>query len=91
LLGGATVVSIVTAVGNSHVKKALAGTLTPKQITDLFESTESIKMLPLELQTVVKRVFVESFNLQLLVMIGFAVGGVVTALLIWKRHQYRMM
>ncbi|KAF7592492.1 hypothetical protein BBP40_012782 [Aspergillus hancockii] len=86
-LGGATVVSIVTAVGNGYVKKAVSGLLTEAQIQDVFRSTESIKMLPGDLQVVVRRAFVESFNLQLLVVLAFATAGVFAVFLMWQKEQ----
>ncbi|KAI9740045.1 MAG: hypothetical protein M1818_004796 [Claussenomyces sp. TS43310] len=89
-LGGGVVVSIVTAVGNSWIKNALSKSLTPLQILAIFRSTEVINTLPASLQTVVREDFVESFNLQMRIVLGFSVAGVLTTLLMWQRVQVRV-
>ncbi|KAK3302903.1 major facilitator superfamily domain-containing protein [Chaetomium strumarium] len=90
-LGSATVVSIVTAVGNTWLRNELSGTLSPEQIQAIFRSSDAIRMLPTaELERLVRGRFVESFNLQMHIVLGFAVAGVITALLMWQRNQVRV-
>lgn len=65
--------------------------LTPEQIQGVFRSSDAIKALPTaELESMVRSSFVESFNLQMHVVLGFAVAGVFTALLMWQRIQVRV-
>ncbi|KAI0388600.1 drug resistance transporter [Xylariaceae sp. FL0594] len=86
-LGSAVVVSITTAVGNSWVRDRLSGTLTSKQIQDIFRSSATISDLSPELEAVVRKVFVQSFNLQFHIILGFAVASAFSILLMWKRKQ----
>ncbi|KAK4248390.1 multidrug resistance protein 3 [Corynascus novoguineensis] len=90
-LGSATVISIVTAVGNTWLRDELSGTLTPEQIQAIFRSSDAIRALPTEeLERMVRGRFVESFNLQMHIVLGFAVAGVFTVLLMWQRNQVRV-
>lgn len=89
-LGGNVVVSIVTAVGNSWIKQALSGKMTREQISAIFRSSEVIETLPLSLSTLVREDFVESFNLQMKVVLGFTVAGILTTLLMWQRPQLQV-
>ena len=84
-------ISIVTAVGNTWLRDELSGTLTPEQIQAIFRSSDAIKTLPTEeLERMVRSRFVQSFNLQMHIVLGFAVAGVFTALLMWQRNQVRV-
>ncbi len=86
-LGSAVVVSITTAVGNSLVKAKLAGILTPQQIQDIFKSSANINELSPELQSVVRRDFVSSFDVQFRIVLGFAVASLISIALLWKKKQ----
>ena len=73
------------------MRNELSGMLAPDQIQAIFRSSDAIKTLPTaELERMVRRRFVESFNLQMHIVLGFAVGGVFTALLVWQRNQVRV-
>ncbi|KAL2292505.1 hypothetical protein FJTKL_09468 [Diaporthe vaccinii] len=89
-LGGNIVVSIVTAVGNSWIKHALSDKMTWEQISAIFRSTEAIETLPPSLSTLVREDFVGSFNLQMEVVLGFTVAGILTTLLMWQRPQLQV-
>ncbi|EEA26380.1 hypothetical protein TMatcc_005354 [Talaromyces marneffei ATCC 18224] len=86
-LGGALVVSLVTAVGNSWVRNELSGSLSPEQIFSIFRSTDVIDTLPVSLQAMVRHEFAESFSLQMRIVIGFAATGILTTLLMWQKSQ----
>lgn len=83
-------VSLVTAVGNSWVKNELLGILSSEQIFSIFRSTEDISRLPANLQTMVRHEFAESFNSQMRIVLGFAAGGILTALLMWQKGQIKV-
>lgn len=85
--GGAVVISIITAVGNSWLKSTLSGLLTPEQLEDLLRSTRFIETFPPSLQSVVRGKFVDMFNLQMHIVLGFAVAAVFTTLLMWQKIQ----
>lgn len=89
-LGGAVAVAIATAVGNSWIKDRLVGLVTLPQLLAIFRSTSAINNLPVSLQTVVREHFMESFNLQMRIVLGFTVASVITTLLIWQKVQIRV-
>ncbi|KAI1759003.1 putative multidrug resistance protein fnx1 [Hypoxylon sp. FL1150] len=89
-LGSAFVVSIVTAVGNGWISDQLSSSLSQTQIDEIFRSTASINDLPPQQESIVRRTFVEGFNLQMHIVLGFAVASVFSILLLWRRNQVRV-
>lgn len=89
-LGSAIVIAIITAVGNSWVRNVLLDRLTPLQVSAIFHSTGAIDDLPATTETFVRGAFVESFNLQMRVVLGFSVVGMLTWLLMWQKIQVRI-
>lgn len=89
-LGSSFVVSITTAVGNGWIKDRLSSSLTPSQIDRIFESTASINNLPEQLQPIVRSTFVRGFNLQMHIVLGFAVASIFSIALMWRRSQIRV-
>ncbi|OTB06974.1 hypothetical protein M426DRAFT_257371 [Hypoxylon sp. CI-4A] len=89
-LGSAFVVSITTAVGNGWIRDQLSGSLTSSQIKGIFESTASISNLPKQVQPMVRSTFVEGFNLEMHIVLGFAVASVLSIALMWRRDQIRV-
>ncbi|KAJ3574510.1 hypothetical protein NPX13_g4335 [Xylaria arbuscula] len=81
-LGSAIVVSIATAVGNSLVKARLTGTLTSRQIEDIFRSSVTINGLSPELEQLVRREFDRSFNVQFRIILGFYVASLISIMLL---------
>ncbi|KAI0201342.1 drug resistance transporter [Astrocystis sublimbata] len=89
-LGSAVVISITTAVGNGYIKARLSSVLTLKQIQEIFRSSATIDDLPSDLEEKVRREFVNSFNLQFHIILGFAVASVFTVILLWRRNQVKI-
>ncbi|KAH9905019.1 major facilitator superfamily domain-containing protein [Xylariomycetidae sp. FL2044] len=88
--GGAVAVSITTAVGNNQLRNKLAGSLTSDQISTLFRSTQSIKLLPPTAQELVRASFIDSFNLQMYILLGLAVVSTFATALLWQRPQVKI-
>ncbi|KAI1652664.1 putative multidrug resistance protein fnx1 [Daldinia decipiens] len=89
-LGSAFVVPITTAVGNGWVKDQLSSSLTSSQIDRIFQSTASIYELPKPLQPSIRSIFVRGFNLEMHVVLGFAVASVLSIALMWRRNPIRV-
>ncbi|KAI0532016.1 putative multidrug resistance protein fnx1 [Xylaria digitata] len=89
-LGSTVVISIVTAVGNNWIKEMLLDKLTSLQLTSVFRSTEYIGFLPDNLEHTVRRTFAAAFNLQMEILIGFAVAAIFSSLLMWQKTQIRV-
>ncbi|KAI1125671.1 drug resistance transporter [Nemania abortiva] len=90
ILGSAVAISITTAVGNGWVKGAIQDSLRPEQVVQIFRSTEYISTLPPPSEALVRAAFVEGFNLQMRIVLGFAVASVFSILLMWERKQIRV-
>ncbi|KUJ07889.1 MFS general substrate transporter [Mollisia scopiformis] len=85
LLGGSVGLSLVVSVSNSRLRNDLASVLTPFQVTMLISRTETISELPAATQTVVRKIFGESYNLQMLILIGIAAANIPATLLQWQK------
>lgn len=89
-LGGATILSIATAVGNSWIRDNLSSVLSPDTLERLFRSAETIGILPEDVRDEVQGYFVLSFNLQMRILIGVAVAAVFSSLMMWQKPQIRI-
>ncbi|KAI0165367.1 major facilitator superfamily domain-containing protein [Hypoxylon sp. FL1284] len=88
-LGSAIAVAVTAAVGNSWTQNELSGIISAEQFSGILRSAEEIKSLPPDLEQAVRVVFLQGFNLQMRILLGFAVAGVFTVLLLWKKPQIR--
>lgn len=68
----------------------MSSTLTVDQMTSIFRRPDAVKALPDHLQGSVRAMFVKSFNLQMRILIGFAVAQVPVTFLTWRREQIRI-
>jgi hypothetical protein len=91
VLGGALILSIVTAVGNNWVKYQLASTLAKEDIMAIFLSTDTIDLFPSAVENLIRETFAQSFSLQMRILLGIAVASVFTTLLMWQRKQIRIL
>uniref|UniRef100_A0A8H7NQR2 Major facilitator superfamily (MFS) profile domain-containing protein n=1 Tax=Bionectria ochroleuca TaxID=29856 RepID=A0A8H7NQR2_BIOOC len=85
-LGGATALSIATAVGNKWLRDELSSLVSVEQLSFIFRDLASIDSLPPSSQEIVRRLFVESFNLQMRILIGFAAAQFPVTLMMWERQ-----
>ncbi|KAI0144561.1 major facilitator superfamily domain-containing protein [Xylariaceae sp. FL1272] len=85
-LGGATVLAIVTAVANKWILDVLATLVSPEQAMVILRDSAAIGDLPDATQMAVRESFVQSFDLQMKILIGFAAAQFPVTLLMWKRN-----
>lgn len=85
LMGGAIGLAIVTTVFNGVVRPRLEHILSFAQLGDLLQSTAVIENLQPELQSRVRSIFAEGFNVQMRIMIGFGASQIPAALLLWQK------
>ena len=90
MLGGALGLAIITAVMNQNLVHMLSGSLTTSQLADIFRTTESIVHLSEPLRTMVRHTFMKGFNMQLRILLGFAVAEIPFTLLMWKKEPLRI-
>ncbi|KAF3761008.1 hypothetical protein M406DRAFT_334625 [Cryphonectria parasitica EP155] len=86
-LGGAAILSITTAVGNTWIRNVLSNILNAEQLVELFRSTVTINTLSHDVQNDVRGHFVQSLNLQIWILLGVAVAAVFSTLMMWQRPQ----
>lgn len=85
LMGGAIGLAIVTTVFNGLVRPKLEHILSFAQLEDLLQSTAVIESFQPELQSRVRNIFAEGFNVQMRIMIGFGAAQIPAALLLWRK------
>lgn len=85
LMGGAVGLAIVTTVFNGVVRPKLEHILSLAQLRALLQSTAVIQSFQPELQSGVRSIFAEGFNLQMRIMIGFGAAQIPAALLTWRK------
>lgn len=90
MLGGALGLALVTAIMNSSLKHTLAQMLSAQQIAQVFRTTETIAHLPEPIQTRVREAFLNGYNTQLHILVGFAAAQTPATLLIWQKEPVRI-
>lgn len=90
MLGGAVGIAVVNSKFNSYLRAKLPGVLQEPQLSAVLHSASSIEMLPLEVQSQVRKVYGEAYNWQMRVTIGFAAAGFLIVPLIWQKRALRL-
>jgi hypothetical protein len=75
--------AIVVSVSTPYIRSRLGGIVSPEMALLLLEKTETIKMLSPEASEGVRTLFAESYNLQIRILIGFAVAKIPVTALMW--------
>ncbi|KAH6675884.1 hypothetical protein B0J14DRAFT_587496, partial [Halenospora varia] len=90
-LGGVIGLAIATNAFNDYVQSELSHRLTPSDLKSLLQSvTTTIGLLPVEVQTIVRSTFASAYDLQMKIMIGFAVAQTLAVSLMWERKLRRL-
>lgn len=91
LLGGVVGISIVNSVFVRWIRQPLLLVLSPLQASTLLQKTETISTFPESTQAAVRLIFAEGYNLQLKILIGFAVAQVLVTAAMWKKKQIELV
>lgn len=83
ILGGLVGLAIVVSVSTPYVRSHLADVLSPDLVMLILEKTETIKELSADIALQVHTIFGEAYNLQIMIMIGFAAAKVPVTALMW--------
>jgi hypothetical protein len=75
--------AIVVSVSTPYIRSRLNGIVSPEMALLLLEKTETISMLSPEASEGVRTLFAESYNLQIRILIGFAVAKIPVTALMW--------
>ena len=86
VLGGTIGLAICSALLSNHVTNQTTGLLTAEQQSALLQSFQSIKVLPLEMQTMIRRVYADGYSQQMRVMLYFSIASLVSLILLVERH-----
>ncbi|TVY75996.1 Efflux pump FUS6 [Lachnellula suecica] len=85
VLGGTIGLAIVISAMNRTIRPDLLQVLSPEQVNSVLDTTSIIKSFPSEVQTIVRTIFGRGYNLQMEIMVGFAVAQLPSTLLMWTR------
>ncbi|MCJ1365643.1 hypothetical protein MMC16_004768 [Acarospora aff. strigata] len=89
-LGGVIGLSLTSNLLNNHVRDGLDGVLSPRQLDAILRPSAIVDMLPGSLQSVVRGIYSEWYNLQMKVMIGFSAAQILGVGLMWERTVRKM-
>lgn len=85
VLGGLVGLAIVTSVMNRWIASPLLEVLSPDQAQATLETTAALNSFPQATQLTARAIFGEGFNLQVKILIGFAVAQVLATALMWEK------
>jgi hypothetical protein len=87
ILGGLVGLSIVVSISTPYVRSHLANIVSPELAVLLLERTEMVKELTPDTARQVRMLFGEAYNLQVKVLIGFAVAKLPATALMWTNQR----
>jgi len=86
ILGAVIGLGISATALSNYVKPRLASVLSPEQLSELFESSGSVAQFPPEQAATTRAVYNDAYNLQMRIVMGFALASLVISLLAFRRH-----
>lgn len=86
-MGAVIGVSIVTCVLSSYVQRHLGAILSADEVELLLDSSSMIDSLPISVQSTVRLVYAEAYNLQMKILMGFSAAQIPAAVLMWRKKQ----
>ncbi|KAF2184758.1 MFS general substrate transporter [Zopfia rhizophila CBS 207.26] len=86
ILGGIIGIAIVTSVSTPYLRDHLQSILPQGLVQLLLSKTEAMGKLPSDVWEKVRAIFGEAYNLQMKVMIGFAVAQLPATALMWTNQ-----
>jgi hypothetical protein len=90
VIGGSVGLSIVISASSSSLRNDLLLILEPVQVAALLSRTESIGELSLPLQRDARKMFGESYNIQMIILMGIAAANIPATLLQWQQKAVRL-
>ncbi|MCJ1433319.1 hypothetical protein MMC27_002678 [Xylographa pallens] len=89
LVGGMIGVALVTCVMNASVRPRLLEILSMNAYQALLQSTSLIETFQPPLQTMVRSIYADGYNLQIRITIGFAAAQIPVAFLMWQKDGHK--
>lgn len=78
--------AISTTALSNYIKPRLASVLSPQQLSQLSQFSSSIAQFPPEQAAATRVVYNDAYNLQMRIVMGFALASLVISLLAFRRH-----
>jgi len=85
VLGGAIGLAIVISAMNRSIRSDLLEVLPVIQVKEVLDTTSIIKSMPPDVQATVREIFGRGYNLQMKIMVGFAVAQIPSTILMWTK------
>lgn len=87
VLGGLVGIAIATSVATPYIRSRLAAIVAPELAHELLEKTEIIGLLSGDVLRSVKETFAKGYNLEVVILIGFAVAQLPVTALMWTNQR----
>jgi hypothetical protein len=78
--------AISTTALQNYIKPRLASILSPEQLLQVSQFSGSIAQFPPEQAAATRLVYNDAYNLQMRIVMGFALASLVISLLAFRRH-----
>ncbi|KUJ19543.1 MFS multidrug transporter-like protein [Mollisia scopiformis] len=85
VLGGVLVLAIVVSIMNRSIRSDLLQVLSLGEVEALLQTTDVIKSFSAEVQAQVGAIFGKGYNLQMKIVIGFAVAQIPATAMMWTK------
>jgi hypothetical protein len=87
VLGGLVGIAIVTSVATPYIRSRLVAIVALDLAHELLEKTETIGLLSGDVLQSVKEAFAKGYNLEVVILIGFAVAQLPVTALMWTNQR----
>ena len=78
--------AVSTTALSNYIQPRLASVLSPEQLSQLSQFSGSISQFPPEQAMAARLIYNDAYNLQMRIVMGFAVASLVMSLLAFRRH-----
>ncbi|KAH8199963.1 hypothetical protein TruAng_005844 [Truncatella angustata] len=90
MLGGAVGIAVVNSVWVNYVRSHLASAMSTAEIDELLSSIGSLAQYPQDLQTFIRGVCGEAYNLQMRATLGFSAAQFLAIAALWRKKPFRL-
>src|SRR5277367_3488258 len=86
MLGAVMGLAISTTALSNYIRPRLGSVLSPEQLSQLSQFSGSIAQFPPEQAAATRAVYNDAYNLQMRIVMGFALASLIISLLAFRRH-----
>jgi len=90
MLGGAVGLAVVNSVWLNYVRSHLASVLSGAELALLLKDISTISRYPIAMQSVIRSVCGDGYNLQMRAALGFTAAQFLIVLALWRKQPLRL-